>query len=103
VLTALQITEKEWQRLVTDLATTLGWFVFHPWLSVHSQRGWPDLSLLRERAVFAELKAERGKLSVAQAEVLDLLRACGQECYVWRPSDWEQVKQTLAPIGVRVR
>jgi hypothetical protein len=81
---------------VTALAKLLGWKVFHQWLSIRSESGWPDLTLVRPpRLVFAELKTERGKLTLAQDQTLDLLVACGAEVYVWRPYEWDEVVQTL--------
>jgi hypothetical protein len=129
------MTEAELQRDVIALARSLGWgitqsaaaklardaaaygipepplegLVFHPRYSLGSEPGWPDLTLIRRRdrrLVFAELKAEKGRLSERQDEVLELLRylewppADGAvpgawegvdvpriEVHVWRPSD----------------
>jgi hypothetical protein len=130
------MTEAELQRAVIELARSLGWGTtrsarqamvdaaagygveppplgglgYHPRYSLGSEPGWPDLTLVRRhdrRLVFAELKAERGRLSPRQEEVLELLRclvmpgdppgtrwrtADGELCpstevHVWRPSD----------------
>jgi hypothetical protein len=62
------------------------------------ERGWPDLVLLRRRdgrVLFRELKAEDKELSPRQAAVLDLLRACGLDAGVWRPSDLETIREVL--------
>jgi len=51
--------------------------------------GYPDLTLCRDgRLIFAELKAERGRLSDEQARWLQDLAATRAEVVVWRPSDW---------------
>ncbi len=91
-------TEKQWLGMVVDLAQTLGWEAYHPWLSIHSPRGWPDLALCRPpRLILAELKTEKGKLTVPQERWLELLRAVpGVEVYLWRPSDLQDIALVLA-------
>lgn len=93
----LEITEKAFIGQVIDLARTFGWRDYHPYLSIHSARGWPDLALCRPpRLVLAELKSEKGKVSSAQQEWLDLLRECpGLEVFVWRPSDFDDIVRVL--------
>ncbi len=93
--TAVNISEKVWRSQVVALAKTFGWEVYFTWTSIHSPAGFPDLVLARDRVIFAELKTEIGRLTDRQTHWLDVLRAAGQECYVWRPSDWETVAQTL--------
>ena len=44
--------------------------------------------LVRERIVFAELKATQGNVTAAQHEWLQALGAAGQEVYIWRPAHW---------------
>jgi len=59
-------------------------------------QGWPDLTLVRPpRIVFAELKAEDGHLLPEQRRWLDILDDCGQEVYLWRPSDFDEIQQIL--------
>ena len=79
-------------------AAALGGLAFHPRFSVGSEPGWPDLALARRRdrrLIFAELKSERGHLSPRQAAVIELLRECGQEVHVWRPSQWAEIEEAL--------
>jgi hypothetical protein len=58
--------------------------------------GWPDIVFIRRpRIIFVELKAEDGKVSEEQQAWLDDLLACGQEAYLWRPSDWDTVLGVL--------
>jgi hypothetical protein len=98
MLTALPaLTEREFQRQVMDLARILGWTLYHPALSKWSERGWPDLALVRPpRFVLAELKRENGKPSAYQQTWLELLRACpGIETYLWRPSDFDTIAAVL--------
>lgn len=93
------LTEKAWMQQVIELAKTLGWRVYHPWLSVRSEPGFPDLTLLRERIVFAELKTDRGRVGIAQQEWREALRAAGGEAYIWRPSMWDEVVAVLSRRG----
>jgi hypothetical protein len=95
--TSRPLTEKEWQAQVLELAGLLGWATYHPWLSIHSPRGWPDLALVRPpRLLLVELKSEKGKVTPAQQHWLELLGACpGVEAHVWRPSDWDAVTEIL--------
>lgn len=92
----LPLSEKEFQAQVVELARLLGWIVYHPFLSKWSERGWPDLTLIRPpRLVFAELKRDGAKTTPAQDRFLALLGECGQEVYLWRPVDWDQLQETL--------
>lgn len=83
--------EKEWQsKYVIPWATALGWWVYHPFLSKFSQRGWPDLSMIRgERVLYAELKPDDRTITEEQAKVITMLRAAGQEVHIWRPATGE--------------
>jgi len=91
------ITERDFQRQVLDLAHILGWTVYHPMLSKWSERGWPDLAMVRPpRFVLAELKRVGGKTTPDQDRWLEMLTACpGVETYLWRPSDLDRVAEIL--------
>jgi hypothetical protein len=91
------LTEKQWLWQVQDLASKLRWTHYHPFLSVRSPRGWPDLALCRPpRLILAELKSDKGKLTAAQALWLELLNDCpAVEVYVWRPADFPDVLEVL--------
>ena len=92
-----QMTEKSFTQQIADLSKMLGYKYYHPWLSIHSPRGFPDCCLVKgERLIFAELKREKGELSPHQVEWLDALKATGKaEVYVWRPSDIEKITDIL--------
>jgi hypothetical protein len=47
------------------------------------------------RIIYAELKAEKGKLTRAQKNMLDMLNQCNQTTYIWRPSDWNDIEEVL--------
>lgn len=90
------MTEKEWTAQVVELARTLGYKRYHTYRSKHSESGWPDEALVRDRLILAELKRESGKVSDAQQQWLDALAGAGQEVYLWRPSDLEEVGLVLS-------
>lgn len=91
------LSEADFQRQVLDLARILGWSAYHPMLSKWSERGWPDLALVRPpRLVFIELKRETGKTTPHQDRWLSMLGACPQvETYLFRPSDFDRITETL--------
>lgn len=102
-----QITERQWQSKVEHILSMHGWLYYHAPDNIprngyiqNIRAGFPDLVAVRgSRVLYVELKKETGKLSPAQEEWLDALRAAGQtvghEVYVWRPSDIEQVISTV--------
>ena len=96
-LPGFTITEKDFLQQVRDLAKIFGWAFYHPFLSIHSPRGWPDVALCRPpRLILAELKSEKGKTSPDQDRWLELLAACsGVEVHLWRPSDLDLITETL--------
>jgi hypothetical protein len=57
--------------------------------------GFPDLVLVRDRVIFAELKRDKGQLSVDQYEWLEMLKKTGAEVYVWRPCEWTKIEGVL--------
>jgi VRR-NUC domain len=102
--------EAAWQQTVIDLATLYRWLILrnndarrevttpdgdHKLVGDTDAAGQPDLILIRERVVWVELKAAGGRLRPAQKRVLEALRQAGQEVYVFRPDDFEQVKEVL--------
>lgn len=89
------MSEKQWQAQVIDAARLLGWHAYHTHDSRRSEPGWPDLALVRDRLVMAELKTDTGRVSAAQQRWLDMLEAAGVEVHVWRPRDIDQVITTL--------
>ena len=87
-------TEKDFQAQVVEMAQDMGWLVYHPYDSRNSQKGYPDLTMVRkERVIWAELKSEYGAVTAEQRLWLDALPT-GQ-VFVWRPSDWDTIVETL--------
>lgn len=95
--TGRQTTETQLREQVRDLARLYGWRFWFCWTSIHSPRGLPDLILARPpRLIFAELKSEKGMVSLEQQGWLDTLGACpGCEAYLWRPADLEEITEVL--------
>lgn len=111
----LSATEAEFQNLVVEYAQIRGWLVMHT-RPARTEKGWrtaiqgvpgfPDLVLVRAgRMVVAELKSEKGQLSPAQRLWREAFIGPEGEpgsgpgsyvYYLWRPSDWETIKEVLA-------
>jgi protein-disulfide isomerase-like protein with CxxC motif len=94
----LRLSEKDFQQRIIDRARALGWLVYHTHDSRRSAAGFPDLVLARNgQMVFAEVKAEKGRVSDAQEEWLAALRHNPyHQVYVWRPSDLADIEKLLA-------
>lgn len=106
-----RITEKAFEHQVIQYARLMGWRIWKDRATNRRRRcascgawsagarnpaGLPDLILIRRpRLVWVELKAERGRLSDDQRAWIEDLRASGQECYLWRPSEWRKVEEKL--------
>lgn len=104
--------EKVFQKDVIDLAHALGWKIAH-FRSVETKRqgwqtpvaadgkGFPDLILVRDRVIAAELKRNedvkdtRRVPSVEQLAWLDAFRNAGVEAYLWRPADVDEIFDVL--------
>ena len=89
------MTEKQFQAKVIALAKKTGWLIYHTYDSRRSEAGYPDLTLVRDRVIFAELKTRTGKLSPDQTVWIDRLKKAGAEVYVWRPSQLNEIVKTL--------
>ncbi len=91
------ITEKEFMSQIKHLAKVFHWRVYHPFLSKWSEKGYPDITLIRPpRIIFSELKRENGKLTTSQELWGDLLQRCpGVEYYCWKPSQFDEVAKIL--------
>ena len=101
------LTEKQYQKQITDLATMYGW----RWAHFHDSRkqvkpgvfvgdtdaaGFPDLYLIRPpEMVVVEVKKELGKTTDIQEEWLADFRASGIDAYVSRPSNFDEIKARL--------
>ncbi len=93
--------ETVFQDYVLDRAAEHGWLRAH-FRPAETKRGWrtpvsadgkgfPDLVLLRERLIVAELKAKYKKPSREQRQWLDAFRKAGVETYLWYPRDINEI------------
>ena len=93
-----QMDEKTLQDAVIEMARQRGWLVAH-FRPAQTETGWrtpvaadgkgfPDLVLVRERVVFAELKRVKGKVSPEQGRWLEGLLLAGAEICLWTPQHW---------------
>jgi N-dimethylarginine dimethylaminohydrolase len=62
----------------------------------YDAKGFPDLVLVRDRVVFAELKAKGRKRTPEQEAWAEWLEAAGAEYHLWRPTDWDEIVRVLA-------
>lgn len=108
---AANVSERELQDTVIEMAQRLGWLVAH-FRPAKTEKGWrtpveadgkgfPDLVLVRVdpnggRVIFAELKREGEKPNADQRMWLGTLKGCrGVETFVWRPSDLDAIEEAL--------
>ena len=101
-----EIKEEDFQRQVIDLAHIFNWRVAHfrPAMTKHGWRtavagdgaGFPDCVFVKPpHLIYAELKSETGQLSAEQYFWLQELVKCGQEVYLWKPSDFQEIASIL--------
>ena len=90
------ITEAQFTQQIRDLAIITGWRFYHTWNSRNSAAGYPDITLCRgSRLIMVELQTDIGKVTKAQQDWLDALKATGIEVYCWRPRDFDGIVETL--------
>ena len=92
---APHVSEDSFQRAVTEAAEALGWRVWHDNDSRRNEPDLPDLELIRERFLKAELKRAAGVPTPGQERYLLALARAGVETYLWRPSDWPEIVGVL--------
>lgn len=99
-------SEAAFQQKVINYAIFKGWLVYHPpdnrpgkaGRVQHVVPGYPDLTLVRERVLFAELKTEKGRVSPEQKRWHAALKDAGAEAHIWRPSDWAHIELVLEEL-----
>ena len=99
------MTEAEFQAQVIQLCEMRGFTVGH-FADSRKQaggrlvgdtraKGIPDLVIVGRRCLWAELKAEHGRLSTRQRFWLDGLSGAGVETYLWTPGDFSEIQRVL--------
>ena len=97
--TTVRMSENELLDCVLETAALFGWRSMHQrpgrlangsWRTATQGdgKGWPDLVLVRDRVLYAELKSATGRLSEDQSEWLLALEKAHVEVHVWRPEQW---------------
>jgi hypothetical protein len=101
-------TEAGFEDALIEMAACLGWTAHatrpartkQSWRTpIKGKAGFPDLVLVKpgQPVIFAELKLDSGKLTTPyQWDWAKLLSgSIGNEYYVWRPCQWEQIEARL--------
>lgn len=97
------VSEKQFMQAVIDLAQRCHFWAYHTRDSRRSERGFPDLVLVKPgrdgqpgRLILAELKSQSGRLVLEQRVWLHGLRTVpGIEVYEWKPSQWDAIVAVL--------
>lgn len=101
-----QISEKDFTAQVIALARWYKWRVTHfraainqrgRWLTpIQGDSGFPDIFALRHnRAIIAELKAAKGRVTPEQVTWLSMAKDANLEVYIWRPADIDEIEGIL--------
>lgn len=91
------LTERQWQDKVVGTAKALGWICYHTHDSRRSERGFPDLILIRGNALVAiELKTMKGRVRPEQVLWLEAFAGVSRvSSMLARPSDWDEIERVL--------
>jgi len=100
------LSERDWQQQIIDLAHMFGWLVAHfraaktakGWRTAVAAdgAGWPDLCMVRDRVLWIENKREKGKLDQNQIDWIRWLDRAGAEVYVARPRHLDELAHILS-------
>lgn len=89
--------EADFQAKIIKLAKATGWAIYHTYDSRRSNRGWPDLALVRGVSMlFLEVKSEDGAATPDQEEWIDRLKQVKfvTAAIAW-PRHWDEIAETL--------
>jgi len=100
-LTYSLMSERELDKHVRQLCKDLHLARYHTADSRGSSAGFPDLCIVGNGVIFAELKSARGTLRPEQCEWRDLLLDAGAKWYLWRPAHLAsgEIARVLASIS----
>lgn len=90
------VSEKDFMAAAIALAKRNGWIAFHTHDARRSEKGFPDLFLLRNnRALAIELKVHPKKPKPEQLFWVAAMNAAGIVALVAYPEDWPKIVQLL--------
>lgn len=99
------LSEETFRQQVRRIARMYGWeFQYHTHNSQRSDAGWPDEVFIHPRylrAIFVELKSDKGKPTAGQKRWLAALAGCGLEVAIWWPKDMDHIIDVLGPRQLR--
>lgn len=101
------MTERDFTKQVIEIARRFGWLTVHFTTSQGKRgefrttylgdgKGYFDITAIRERVVFAELKIPPNKPSSEQKIWARTAVAAGCEVYLWTPDDYDDIVKTFA-------
>lgn len=96
------ISEALFQTRIEQMCRLLRLRWHHEVDSRRSRKGFPDLVIVGPGGVvFAELKAQNGRVTAEQRDWLaDLTTAPGgHRAEVWRPADWDHIEAVLRDLA----
>ena len=94
----MSLSERDFQKQVTDLLEANGWLWTHTPDSRRNlgHRGFPDIVAVKPPyTLFIEIKTDKGRLSPFQKRWIDALNAADGAAAVIRPKDWENFKTLI--------
>ena len=93
------MSERVFRQRILDEAKRCGWRYYFTQRSDRSPAGFPDLVLVRgHQMILAELKTMKGRLTDAQKDwLLDLSGVKVVDATVWRPDEWEHIRDEVLP------
>lgn len=94
------VSEKVFTQQVMAEAKANGWMCYHTHDSRRSQPGYPDISAVHPNRpelghVYMELKVGKNKPTTDQDTWLLSLEASGDRVFVFRPTDWDEIRSVL--------
>lgn len=101
------MNENEFTKQVIEVSRRFGWMAVHfrPGLSQKGRhmttylgdgKGYFDITAIRERVIFAELKIPPNKQSTEQQIWAKTAANAGCEVYLWTPADYDDIVRIFA-------
>jgi hypothetical protein len=101
------LSERDFTKQVLEVAKRFGWLAVHftnargpkgehRTTYLGDGKGYPDITAVRERVVFAELKIPPNKPTVEQMTWAKQIVATGGEVYLWTPNDLDDIVKVFA-------